>query len=138
MRALWMIAVLTAAVPDRPNPTPQEVRPPQELILGDWLFVGAGKEPDPNTAERGLVWRILPGEAVWIEQGKPSPNNGFTNKINIDWTKNPVAIDFEKIAVRGIMKLDGDRLSLTWSLSETRPTDFAAGPHICHFTRVRK
>ena len=141
MRILLVLSVAVFAVPDRPDRTPQELRPPQEQILGDWVYCGDGKTNNPPAVQRFLVFRITATETVWLENGQPKPDNGFTAKVTFDWSKSPVAIDMMPkhggASIRGIVKLEGDRLTLAWSHNETRPANFDMGPLLHHFTRVK-
>jgi uncharacterized protein (TIGR03067 family) len=143
MRAFLLIAALAVAVPDRPNPTPQHVQPsPQEQLIGDWRFVSHEKDVEPPANAPAQIFRILATESVWIEQGAPMEENGFTGKITIDGTKNPIAIDLisknGRYTLRGIIRLDGDRMTMAWSYTNNRPTDFTGYPDVHYFRRVKK
>ena len=142
MSILFLLAVVTLAAPDRPDLTPKESRLPHEQIIGDWQYAGDGREAKPGAVIPNHVFRIMAGETVWITNGQPSPENGFTAKTTFDWLKNPVAIDMIPkrggTPIRGIVRLEGDRLMLAWSNNDTRPADFAAGHHLHHFTRIKK
>jgi uncharacterized protein (TIGR03067 family) len=142
MRALMMFSALVlASPPDRPNPTPKDVRQqPGELIVGDWLYVGNG--PTPNTQPSPTyIFRITTSETIWIENNQPSQGNGFTAKVAFDWTKSPASIDFMPKRggnpIRGILRLEGDRFTLAWSNNDMRPADFVAPHNIHHFIRKK-
>jgi uncharacterized protein (TIGR03067 family) len=143
MRCVLLLGALVLAVPDRPDPAPKDAKSsPQERIIGDWGYVGNGRQPDPIPQPSTSVFRLTATESQWMERGVTMPGNGFTAKIQIDWKQNPVAIDLMPKhgggAIRGIIKLDGDRLTLGWSNNDTRPADFATANNIHHFTRVKK
>jgi uncharacterized protein (TIGR03067 family) len=133
MRCLLIFAFLVIAVPDRQDPTPKEAKPLREQIFGDWQ--------DRNN--KILVIRIMPTESIFLVNGKPSPADGLTATYAIDWSKNPVAIDFIARGggrkLEGILKLEGDRLILALPLNNaTRPTDFGPGNQVLHYQRIRK
>jgi uncharacterized protein (TIGR03067 family) len=139
MRILLTSAFVLFAVPDRPDPTS-----PQAQIIGDWLYAGDGKEVRPLPGPQAFVFRIAATESVWMVNGAPSPTNSFTAKIRFDWSKTPVAIDLMPrhggSPIHGIVKLDGDRLTLAWPSAGSRPTEFAAGSNVYvhQFTRIKK
>src|SRR5947208_98654 len=139
MRALLTIAALACAIPDRPAP---DAATPQLQILGDWRYIGSRKEPDLPPGAPDFVLRILASESIWLERSMPKPANGFTARIVVDWSKTPVAIDLMPkhggTALRGIIRLEGDHLTLAWSHNDVRPTGFVGAANIHHFTRVRK
>ncbi len=141
MRLLLAATMLAIALPDRPLRTPPTVRTPQEQILGDWHYIGNGPKSDPVQAQANMVFRITPTETLWMVNGNPSPGNGFNAKITFEWTKTPVAWDMMShqggAPLRGILRLEGDRLLIAWSNDQNRPVDFVA-PHNVHlFTRVK-
>ena len=133
MRAVFVVFVLAALVPDRQDPTPKETRSPQEQILGDWQ--------DRNN--KGFVFRIMASESVFVVNGQPSPVDGLTATYSVDWAKNPVAIDFVQrnggSKLEAILKLEGDELMLALPLNNgMRPTQFEAGSVVLRYQRVRK
>jgi uncharacterized protein (TIGR03067 family) len=143
MRILLAIAVTVLAVPDRPDPTPKDMTPsPQQQILGDWSYIGNAKDSASRPGAPAYVFRILPTETIWIQNGQPSPGNGLTANITLDWTKSPATIDFMPrrggTPLRGIVKVEGDHLTLAWSNNDTRPPDFVAPHNVHHFTRIKK
>jgi uncharacterized protein (TIGR03067 family) len=132
MRALLMLAIFAVTVPDREDRTPKEAKP-QEQILGDWQ--------DRNY--KILVFRIMPSESVFLVNGQPSAADGLTATYSIDWSKNPVAMDFIARGggrkLEGILKLEGDRLTLALPLNNSsRPTDFGPRNQVLHYQRIRK
>jgi uncharacterized protein (TIGR03067 family) len=146
MRAFLMFTVLAVAVPDRPDPTPKDAKPPREQILGDWLcekieFGKMGGTIEPSNDVR--VFRITPSETVFLINGKPSPGDGLTAAYSIDWSKNPVAIDFmprgRNGKMTGILRLEGDRLTLGLRTSgDARLIDFNSADLVGHYKRIQK
>jgi uncharacterized protein (TIGR03067 family) len=133
MRALLMLAIFAVVVPDRQDPTPKEAKPLPAQLLGDWQ--------DRNN--KILVFRIMTAESVFLVNGQPNPADGLTATYSIDWTKNPVAIDFIARGggreLNGILKLEGDRLTLALPLNNSaRPSDFGPGNLVLPYQRVRK
>lgn len=141
MRVLMLFAVAALAVPDRPNPSPPQQRSPQEQLLGDWVYTGNDARVAPNPNQPHFVFRFLPAETVWIVNGKPDPSNGFTAIAKYDFTKNPVEFDLMPPVnggvIRGLLKLEGDKLTIVWSHTDMRPKDFNSGPHLHHFVRAK-
>ena len=133
MRAVLLLAIFAVAVPDRPAPPVPEAPPiPQIQVLGDWR----------DRATERQVLRIGPSASEFLVNGIPSVQDGLTGAYAIDWSKNPVAIDF--MPRRGgaklecILKLDGDRLSLALPLNnEPRPTAFNSAKCVLHYQRVK-
>jgi len=133
MRLMLLLTVMAVAVPDRQpvGPAPMSTKP-QDRILGLWFYENRaiGQVAPPNRIDLGI--QFLPeGETVFMVNGKPSPQDGLTAKVVIDWTQNPVAIDF--IPKRGghkmlgILKLEGDNLIMAIRTNEgPRPTNFTS------------
>src|SRR6266566_2152288 len=97
MRAAWLLVTLIVAAPDRQPVGPVEMaKKPQDLILGHWSYENRAIGSAPA--------------------GKPSPADGLTANVVIDWSQNPVAIDFIPKRggnkMMGILKLEGDHLIL--------------------------
>jgi uncharacterized protein (TIGR03067 family) len=141
MRTLLIIAALAVAVPDRPDPTPKDTSQPQSQITGEWAYRGNGKEPSPTPGGPNYVFRLSATESMWVENGRDQPSNGLSAKIVLDFNKNPIPIDFIPkrggTPIVGIVRVQGDRLTLAWSNNQTRPTDFGNAHNIHHFQRVR-
>lgn len=133
MRALLMIAALAVAVPDRQDPTPKTDQSREKQILGEWAAVKGSK-----------TLQFKASETLFSYNGIPSPSDGLTAKISIDWSKNPVTIDFMPMrggTMPGILNLDGDRLTIALRVSGgTRPTDFGVNPQVLllNYNRVRR
>jgi uncharacterized protein (TIGR03067 family) len=144
MRSVMLAACFAVLVPDRGPVGPAEMPTPQEQILGDWQQESVGGQ---NVAKRfAAIFRVTREESIFMIDGKVSAGDGLTGNYKIDWSANPVAIDF--MPRRGgaplhcILKLDGDRLTLALPLNGgVRPRGFAApelaGNLIVHHRRVK-
>jgi uncharacterized protein (TIGR03067 family) len=123
MRTIVMVAMLTVAVPDRPNPTPKEAPRLPEQILGEWridkLTVGGQVTATPANL------RITHTDLVIVINGQPSPGDSFTSPYIIDATTTPARIDFTRTKHQGILKMEGADLVLCVRLGGgPRPPDF--------------
>jgi uncharacterized protein (TIGR03067 family) len=133
MRALLLLTVFAVAAPDRQPVGPVEApKNPQDLLLGLWSYENRAIGAAPSGKPSPLGIQFLPGETVFMMSGKPSPHDGLTANVVIDWTQNPVAIDFVPKRggnkMMGILKLEGDHLMLAIRTNGgPRPTDFAGG-----------
>jgi uncharacterized protein (TIGR03067 family) len=130
MRALLILSLLAVAAPDRENPTPKKPVPPPNQILGEWklerIMLGGGV-PDtaPEIGNKSI--NITPTELIALENGEARPNDGA--RYTIDWTKKPVAIDLmppngPQKKIEGILKPEGDQLTICFTMDGTRPTEF--------------
>lgn len=131
MRAMFLIALLLPALPDRPNPTPQAApKTFHEQILGDWQvanMVVAGGDAVPAKDEVRIV-RITPKTVEVFVNGTPEPDAG--GDYTIDTTKSPIHFNLvprnePQSKVEAIMKLDADQLVLAMAFRGPRPTDFS-------------
>jgi hypothetical protein len=102
-------------------------------LVGDWR--------DRNSQHLSI--RFSSSESVFLVDGKPSTTDGLTASYTIDWSKDPVAIDF--VPANGnprlecILKLEGDRLTLGIPLNQDpRPVDFASAGAVLQYQRIRK
>jgi uncharacterized protein (TIGR03067 family) len=142
MRAALLIAAFAVAVPDRPDPTPKYAAPSSNEITGDWAYRGNGKEFNPDHKGPNYVFRLTATESMWTENGQDQPGNGLSAKIVLDFTKNPMPIDFQPkrggTPIVGIIRVENDRMVLAWSNDQTRPIDFSNAHNIHHFQRVIK
>ena len=128
MRAILIFAVFAIAVPDRPDPTPKQ---PNNQLVGEWV----------NRSHPASVLRIMPSESVFILRGQPSLEDGFTAAYVVDWSKNPVTIDFtakhDGRKIECILKVEGDRLSVAQPLNnDPRPASFAGAQAVQHYQRL--
>lgn len=133
MRALVLFAVLAIAVPDRPDPTPKQDKPPQNQLVGDWQ--------DRNHPAHML--RFVGDETVFMINGQASAGDGLTARVFIDWSKNPATIDFMPKQrggkMMGILKLEGDQLHIALTTTNApRPMNFGMANLALHYQRVKK
>ena len=149
MRSLLMITLFVCAVPDRPNPTPDENKTLAEKIQGDWESVnlimhGVLQQP---TQRDGEFTTIDAGRWIGIKHGKPKDGNPTTYTVNA--TKIPATIDFvirpgaTEIQLFGIIKIEGDLLTVCYSMDRaSRPTEFVSTPNsqalVLEMKRCRK
>lgn len=148
MRALLVLGILTIAAPVRPErnyPSPEELKPLQEQIVGDWQLVklAHGTPRMEHAVTNNMVLRITPSETVFLVNGQPSQGDGLTANHSIDWARNPIAIDFMPKQrggkMPGILKLDGDTLIMGLTTSgDVRPADFDSAQMLGHYKRVGK
>ncbi len=144
MRALLVAALLVAA-PDREDPTPKETpKTPAQQILGDWrllrISIGAGKELPTKDEEERTV-QFTPSEILVRLKGELQPNDGAG--YTLDTAKSPIAIDLTPKnggtkQVYGILKIEGDQLTICFSTEGTRPASFAPNPQNQHATMELK
>jgi uncharacterized protein (TIGR03067 family) len=139
MRCVMLAACLAVLVPDR-APVGEKPLTPQEQILGDWRQESVGGQ---NVADRFVaIFRITREESIFMINGKVSQGDGLTGNYKIDWTANPVAIDFMPRrggpALQCILKLEDDRLILALPLNGgVRPRGFNAPQLIVHHRRIK-
>ncbi|MBI2805473.1 MAG: hypothetical protein HYX68_10895 [Planctomycetes bacterium] len=136
-------AVLVFAVPDRPSPFPDDTRVFQERILGEWQVVShftGGRDDNRNN----LMW-VFTSETmqhVYLRNGKKDPGGKFP--YTLDSTRNPAVIRFPASKFAGIMKLEGDSLTvcLHGSPALEPPVGFVSPPNtsitLLRLVRVRK
>lgn len=149
MRAALLFAALAVAVPDRPNPTPKVEPAAPEPQLGEWRLdkfdVGGGPGP-ALTDNSARILHFTRTEVLVSVNGQPQPNDSTT--YTIDWSKKPAAIDiFGKMngnmkKMEGIVKVEGDQLTMCLNLDGSRPTDFVSAPGkltaVMYLKRVKK
>ena len=136
MRALLLFAAFAVAVPNRePLGPPSSEAPviPADQVLGDWQ----------DTRSTGHMLRITRGESLFLVNNNPSLGDGLTANISIDWSKNPVTIDFRPKqrggAMYGVLKLEGDQLTINLRTSgNSRPPNFLSGDLLLQYRRVPK
>jgi uncharacterized protein (TIGR03067 family) len=111
MRAFLLVPLIAIAVPDRPNPSPQDTRPTQERLLGQWLMIKRvtnGKD-DPNLANLTLVFSNDKMEHVTLGQ----TNAMATFPYTLDVGKNPAVIEFTQSGrIAGLLRIEGETLTI--------------------------
>ncbi len=148
MRALLLLGVLAIAAPARPErhySRPEEPKPLQEQIIGEWQLVklAHGTPRLEHAVTNNMALRITPSETVFLVNGQPSQGDGLTANYSIDTSRNPIAIDFMPKQrggkMPGILKLEGDILIVGLTTSgDVRPADFASAQMLGHYKRVAK
>ena len=115
MRALLVTFVLAALVPDRPDPTPREnAKPLPEQIVGDWLqiqrVIGGIDQPNPDNRSLAFTRDVM--QHVHLRNGMKEPGHKFA--YSLDTTKNPAVIRFLDSGTEGIIKIEGDLLTICY------------------------
>ena len=122
---------LERATPPRPNQT-------KALLQGSWMLVGrveGGKRQEyPEGA--GVTLIVSPQDLAFISEpidplGTTRQGTRSVYRYRIDTATTPGTIDLllsgkDEPFLKGIYKVENDRLSLCWSLSTQRPTEFIA------------
>ena len=145
MCTVLIFAVLAIAVPDRPDPTPKQAPPPlPEQIIGEWQLVKhviAGNDiPELNGLL--MVFGRENMQHVHLRNGMRQP--GGTFPYTLDATKSPAVIEFRSSKFIGIIKVEGDLLTICFARSgDLRPpSDFVSQPNasttLLQATRLKK
>ncbi|MCS6896550.1 MAG: TIGR03067 domain-containing protein [Nitrospira sp.] len=119
------LAVIVAA------PAPKDGKNTSPSIIGDWRpesILLAGMPLAGDEGVKSIHFRAEgQGSAVSVKK-KPE---AFT--YSIDWTKSPAHIDLTELGpkgpetqVLGILKLEGDTLTICLAIDGERPKDFAS------------
>ena len=127
MRALLLLASLMIAVPDREDPAPKRAKSLEEQLVGQWVVVKqviSGKEA-PDRAGGSYIFARDTVQRVEAKGEIKDP----PLKYRLDASKTPVAMDIvsvrgENFDIMAIVKLEGDVLTICYSLSDTRPLEF--------------
>lgn len=143
MRALLIVTAFALAVPDRPDPSPLRSRPLPEDILGEWQVIKhhtGGRDDNRNN----LIW-VFTKESmqhVYAEDVGKRPASTFSYKL--DALKSPAVIVFPASKFAGILKVEGDLLTicLHGSQIDQPPPEFASPPNtqitLLQLTRIKK
>jgi uncharacterized protein (TIGR03067 family) len=147
MRAVLLLGLLTIAAPVRPerHARPDEQKPLQEQIIGEWQLVkiAHGTPRMEYAVEMNMVLRITPAETVFLVNGQPSEADGLTAAYAIDWSSSPPVITLMPKQrggkMPGILKLEGDTLIMGLTTGgDLRPADFGSAQMLAHYKRVGK
>jgi uncharacterized protein (TIGR03067 family) len=135
MRTLVLIVFALVTLPDRPNPTPREMpKPFHEQLVGEWRLVKAVIGGEAKGKERTVFVftktdiRVRENDRQWDGDGDEDAT------YTLDETRSPIHIEITPRPqgndpnVRGIIKLDGEKLTLCFSHSGkgSRPTEFTS------------
>ena len=139
MRGLLMIGVLAFAVPDRPDPTPEQAAPLKEQIQGLWQIVEStwnGGQPYPYITP-GDTFEFK-GDSMVLRQKKRAES---TYVVKFNDARNPATFDFDaargktpdSYPLPGIVKIERDTLIMCYRFGAPaaklqRPTHFATTP----------
>jgi uncharacterized protein (TIGR03067 family) len=142
--ALLLIAVLSLAAPNREDPTPKEAKSLHEQLIGDWLQVKRviGGTDQPNLNNLTLVFTRESLQHVHVVNGLKKPGPSFS--YSLDVTKAPAVISFRTSKFEGILKIEGDILTICYSqMGASRPPGqflSTANPPttLLQATRIRK
>jgi uncharacterized protein (TIGR03067 family) len=137
MAKILMVSLLAVAIPVRPDrhapPTPPPLAPANPL-LGEWRFVKvslAGLADVPGgIGDKAL--HITATEMVPLDKGVANPKDA--TRYTVDWTRQPATLDMAPNQagngkkVEGILKIEGDQLTLCLAIEGQRPANFNIPP----------
>jgi RNA polymerase sigma factor (sigma-70 family) len=131
-----------AAAEKDQKPKADKAKDEEKLLIDGWMLVA--KEQDGKRQEYpqgiGVTLNLTDGEfQLLVPTINPLSRGGFSDlsyyHYKLDPKQKPKAIDLvtadgeHKPWLRGIYKLEGDRLTICWGEKETkRPTDYTAKP----------
>ena len=119
-------------------------KPDAEKIRGEWKVVSAketrGDDPNADIAEyKDSVWTFGEKELT-VVKGKVGTKFAY----RLDDSRKPREIDFgtsragknDRRPFEGIYELDGDKLTVCYTVFNVRPTDFGTGRGIAAIKRL--
>lgn len=118
MRVLLTLAIVAFAAPDRPDPTPKQAVAPSEQILGDWEIVSGPKDGVLR------VRRITAANMLILVNGTPWPNDQLSGDYKVDWSKSPATFEIPRTRCKGILKIEGDLLTICYTFGGPYPAEF--------------
>jgi uncharacterized protein (TIGR03067 family) len=144
MYAVLMFTCLAIAVPDRQDPAPRQADPLPEQIRGDWKLVKHVIAGNNVHEMNNLVMAFERDKMqhVYLRDGRRDPGGTFPYKL--DTNRNPAVIDFRAANYIGIIKVEGDIMTICFARVSTAvpPTEFVSrsdtGTTLLQATRIRK
>jgi uncharacterized protein (TIGR03067 family) len=144
MRGMLVIALLVMLAPDRPDPSPKPETPALgKQLFGEWQLVKnvvAGAEAAPD----GLTM-VFTAEALQQVDNRNGLRTALGSyKFVLDATRNPARISFPQTKYEGIIKIEGDILTICFANagSSEPPAQFAStagsGAIILEARRLKK
>ena len=121
MRVLLLFSVLAIGVPDRPDPSAKENRPIAEDLLGEWQVTRRVTNGNFNP-DLPLLHMIFKRDAMQHLLNGTQPATLFP--YTLDATKNPAGITFLPANETGILKIEGDVLTICLDKENRYPTEF--------------
>ena len=125
----WTVLFLTVAALGAAKPDDKAAQEELKKLAGDWNCTASefGGEKAPEAAYKGLTMTIKGDTFKVLADGKVIDEG----TVKIDPTKNPKTLDLDSSKtkqprIRGIYKLDGDKLLICYGASNERPTEFAS------------
>ncbi|MBI1830490.1 MAG: TIGR03067 domain-containing protein [Planctomycetes bacterium] len=146
MNSLLTLTLLVLAAPERKPLAPAEEPPPsiQQQVLGEWKLVSAiiGGNNEVANRPKETILIFTPKLIQVREDGNQRPNDDANYML--DAAKGPATIDImpKGAKILGILKVEGDQLTLCFSLGLERPASFTppAGSQVSlfRFQRVKR
>jgi uncharacterized protein (TIGR03067 family) len=144
MRAMFLLALLVVAPPDRPDPTPkQTVRPLHEDILGEWQVIR--HETGGNDDKRNnLIWAFTKDTMQHVYNESSGKRIGGSFPYTLDTSKSPAVIVFPNSKFAGILRVEGEMMTvcLHGDPNNQPPREFASPPGtritLLQLSRVKK
>lgn len=127
MLAFLFIAT-TVAVPDRPNPTPEDSRALPQQLLGRWIILRRINNGIDDLNLAGLHMVFSPDSMQHFTENGTRAGGIFPYRL--DTTSTPAVIDFTKERSLGILRIDGDVLTICLDTAQSGrpPLDFQSLP----------